>query len=75
MTIQDQLKKIAEQIEEDSMLDEQAKSVLNNLIEGVMLEPTPANLKVLSTVLGKLADSHRYLSAINTLSSLDEDQE
>jgi len=75
MTIQEQLKKIAEQIETDSMLDDQAKSVLNDLVEGVMLEPTPANLKLLTTVLGKLAEGHRYLSAINTLSSLEEDQE
>lgn len=70
MVIQDELKKIAAQVQEDSLLDEQAKDILNELIEAVSLEPSPANLKVLSTVLSKLADSHRYLSAVNTLTSL-----
>ncbi len=71
MNLTDTLKNIASVVENDSNLTEELREDITNLIAEVNADPTPANLRVLSTVLEKLKDSTKYLSALKTFSSLE----
>jgi len=71
MNLTDTLKNISNVVENDSNLTEELRENIIDLIAEVNTDPTPANLRVLSTVLEKLKDSTKYLSALKTFSSFE----
>jgi len=71
MNLTDTLKNITGVVESDSNLTEELREDIINLIAEVNVDPTPANLRVLSTVLEKLKDTTKYLSALKTFSSFE----
>lgn len=71
MNLTDTLKNISKVVESDQNLTEELREDIINLIAEVNTDPTPANLRVLSTVLEKLKDTTKYLSALKTFSSFE----
>ena len=71
MNLTDTLKNISGIVESDQNLNEELREDIITLIAEVNADPTPANLRVLSTVLEKLKDTTKYLSALKTFSSFE----
>lgn len=70
MKLDEILKQIAEMIVDDPNLDDEQKNDLTELIGEVMMNPTAANIEVLSIVLKKLGDYSRYLGALETINNI-----
>lgn len=70
MKLEEILRQIAEMIIDDPNLDEEQKDDLTELIAEVRMDPTPANLEVLSIVLKKLGDYSKYLGALETINDI-----
>jgi hypothetical protein len=71
MNLNDTLKNISNIVENDQNLTAELREDVLSLIAEVSVDPTPANLRVLSTVLEKLKDSTKYLSTLKTFSSFE----
>jgi len=71
MNLDDSLKNISELVEKDVNLTEELRQDALDLISEVHSDPTPANLRVLATVLEKMSDATKYISALRTLGSFE----
>lgn len=70
MRLDEILTQIAEMIVDDPNLDDEQKNDLTELIGEVKMNPTAANIEVLSIVLKKLGDYSRYLGALETINNI-----
>jgi hypothetical protein len=57
-------------IVDDPNLDDEQKDDLTELIAEVKMNPTVANVEVLSVVLKKLGDYSQYLGALQTINNI-----
>lgn len=69
MNLDETLRNISQLVETDTNLNEELRSDIKELLEEVNSDPTPANLRVLATVLEKMSDATKYISALKTLSN------
>ncbi len=70
MKLDEILRQISEMIIDDPNLDDEQKGDLTELIAEVRMNPTAANVEVLSIVLKKLGDYSRYLGALETINNI-----
>jgi len=73
MNLNDTLKNISNIVENDQNLTDELREDILSLIAEVNVDPTPANLRVLGTVLEKLKDTTKYLSALKTFNTLNSE--
>jgi len=71
MNLTETLKKIADTVQNDPNLTEELRADLLDLVAEVNVDPTPANLKVLTTALEKLQNAVKYISAMETLKNVE----
>lgn len=71
MNLEDTLKNISDLVAGDTNLTAELRDQVADLIEEVHMDPTPANMRVLATVLEKLSDATKYIGALRTLSSFE----
>jgi len=71
MTTKELLDNLLAQVQDDTGLTDDVKDSLVELIDGVSADPSPDNFKALAIVLEKLADTTQYLSALETIKTME----
>lgn len=61
------LKELADTVSNDPNLTEELREDLLDMIAEVRMEPSPANIEVLATVLTKLQDTSKYLASLQII--------